>query len=289
MNSPAQPSRQMLWLNGCFLPLEKAAVSPLDRGFLYGDGLFETMRAENGRILFLKEHTERLQSSMRELRIKADPFPPLDVTIGKLLHLNSLSQGIATVKIIVTRGDCSGPGLPMNISGPQRPTRCITAQKYSPPSPFTYEKGWKLHVFGEGYAPPLAMHKSLNYLYHLTARQSALDAGADEALLLDPYGNVTETSAGSLLLRTEDTWWTPANPHQLPGITLHRAIRFMENLGRKVEYKTAGIEKLTEAKTIWILNSLMLVMPVYALGNCPVEDLAANDASRLRNALIHLE
>ena len=281
MNASEKGNPQVVWLNGEFLPLQKAAVSPLDRGFLYGDGLFETLRAEAGRPLFLADHLQRLTDSLAALRIDL-PFDPdwKAITVGLLQH-NGLAERTASLKIIVSRGIGRELGLP----APQQATVCAIAQPYSPPAAESYHQGWRLHLFREGFAPPLAQHKSLNYLYFLTARQAATDLGADEAVILDPGGKVSETSAGSLLACSRGRWWTPASSNRLPGITLHRVAKLLGDAGTPVTDREAKPEDLLGAETIWVLNSLIGIMPVRRVMDRAVADPAAPLAAQLRAAL----
>ena len=283
-HDPPQAS-QILWLNGRFVPADEASVSPLDRGFLYGDGLFETMRVENGSVLYLDDHLERLRNSLADLRIQPDAgsIPPdWRHVFGELLERNGLMEGIASVKIIMSRGISPGPGLP----DASHPTTCLIARRYESPSPATYGKGWRLEVFREGFSPPLARHKSLNYLYFLAAKQAALDAGADEALITDPRGNITETSTGSIIARTDGHWWTPCNPFQLPGTTIRQVSKILSAESVRVEPRAATVEDLKSADTVWVLNSLMLIMPISRIGEHRVPDIAEEEASHLREELI---
>ena len=164
---------EFVWLNDNLIPLAQARVPVNDRGFLYGDGLFETLRAEAGRVLFLTEHLERLEASARTFRL---PFPakvPWQERLAQLLAANGLSRGPARVKILLTRGVAAGLGLPEEC----RPTLVIYAQPYTPPSPEEYAAGWPVVVFPEGRSTFVGRHKSLNYLFYLAARQFALDQG----------------------------------------------------------------------------------------------------------------
>lgn len=283
MTRLSNDAAQVVWLNGRFLPLHQAAISPLDRGFLYGDGAFETMRAQEGVILFLEDHLERLGRALAASKIKLDQDLDWNDILSELLERNDLSNTIAVVKIIVSRGTCPGLGLP----APTLPTVCVSAQEYHPPDEAIYLKGWRLHIFREGFSPPLAMHKTLNYLYFCMARQSALDAGAEEALILDPAGRITETSAGSILVRTRGQWWTPASPYQLSGITLRQLSMLMHEEGTLIEPRKASLEDIYSAQTIWILNSLMLIMPVCMAEGRHVSDSNAEEASRLRRKLVN--
>lgn len=278
MRSASSSPPQVLWLNGRFLPEHEAAVSPLDRGFLYGDGLFETMRAQQGEILYPDNHIERLHQSLEKLRITLTPKPPWIDISRELMRQNALTKETASVKVIVSRGECPGMGLPTST----RPTVCITARQYAPPTDAAYRQGWSLHIYDEGFSPPLAAHKTLNYLYYAMARQSAMDAGANEALIFDPHHRVTETSAGSVLARTNGRWWTPASPFQLPGTTIREVSKILLKDGRPTDSRPANLNDLLSAETVWILNSMMIIMPVSQIGNHPVPDPSAEEAAHLR-------
>jgi branched-chain amino acid aminotransferase len=273
---------QIVWLNGAFASLDACRISPLDRGFLYGDGLFETLRAEEGRILFLDVHTARLLHSMEAFRLPSDGIPDWNAVLQELLARTNLDRGTAAVKIIVSRGPCEGMGLPAS----HPPSILIHARKYLAPTRQDYTDGWKLATLRNGYAPPLAAHKTLNYLFYLTARQAALDVGADEAILLDPWGRLAETSAGNLLLRTRGEWWTPASPHQLPGVTLRGVLEQMHGLGWEVSRRDATLPDLFEAETVYVLNSLMLVMPIQSIDNRTLPDPSPEQAEILREKLL---
>ncbi len=198
--------KQFVWLNDALTPISQARVSVNDRGFLYGDGLFETLRAEAGRVLFLPEHLERLEASARVFNL---PFPgavPWQERLTALLAANGLSLGPARIKILLSRGEAEGLGLP---PGP-RPTLVIWAQPYTPPSPAEYAGGWPVAVFPEGRSTFVGRHKSLNYLFYLAARQYALDRGAKEALILAADGLVSEGAATSLVYLHQGRYCTPS-------------------------------------------------------------------------------
>ena len=269
---------EVVYLNGRFCPLEKARISPLDRGFLYGDGIFTTMRAELGHVLYLKDHLDRLRQSLTELRLTVPLTVDWESALCELLRRNRLEKEVASAKIVVTRGRSAMLGLPET----GQATVVIYARRYEPPRPSTYRTGYRLHVFRDGFSPPLSRFKSLNYLYHLTARQAALDVGADEAVLLDVQGRLTETAAGSLLLRTGGKWWTALSAYQLPGITLRHVMKILEEDGLSVARRSADAADLFSAETVWVLNSLIGVMPVSQVDQRPVAEPAPEEAGRLR-------
>jgi branched-chain amino acid aminotransferase len=274
-------SGRKIWLNGRLVRLDSAGVSPLDRGFLYGDGFFETIRSEGGKPLYLDMHIERLRTSLFTYRIALDPMPDWRAAVRALVCENGLDRGMASVKILVTRGVEPSVGLP----APQRPTVCIFAGEYTPPRQEAYATGWDLHVFDEGYSPPLSAHKSLNYLYYLTARQAALDAGRHEAVILDRDGQAAETSAGSILASTGGRWWTPGSKYRLPGITLRAICEILLESGIEVERRKALPEELLRAQTVWVLSSLIGIMPAAAIDGRALSDPAPAEAKRLRALL----
>jgi branched-chain amino acid aminotransferase len=273
-----QEAREVVYLNGRFCSVDEARISPLDRGFLYGDGIFTTMRAEQGLVLYRKDHLHRLQQSLADLRLPLPLSVEWEATLGEVLERNHLEKDVASVKVVITRGRSAVLGLPEAAQA----TLVIYARRYEPPQPSTYRTGYRLHVFRDGFSPPLSRLKSLNYLYHLTARQAALDAGADEAVMLDVQGRLAETAVGSLLLRTRGEWWTPQSAYQLPGITLRHVIKIFEEAGLNVDRRSADAADLFSAETVWVLNSLIGVMPVARVDQSPVQEPAPEEAGSVR-------
>lgn len=257
---------EFVWLNDALVPLEKAQVSVNDRGFLYGDGFFETLLAVGGRLYFLKEHLTRIRTSAQTFRI---PFPgnfSWEERLGRLLSANGLEQGLARVKILLSRGLAGAFGLP----GEARPTLVIWAQPYTPPSPEDYSRGWPLATFPERRSTFVGKHKSLNYLFYLAARQYALDKGAKEALILEADGLVSEGAATSLVYAQEGGFYTPQAPSALPGVTIEVLGRALARKGLVVKYLPTTPAQLAQAQGLWLTNSLMGVIPVSSLDGKPV-------------------
>jgi len=258
--------REFVWLNGELMPLSRARVSVEDRGFLYGDGFFETLRADGGRVHFLKEHLRRLGDSARTFRLNFPGDLPWERRILELLQANGLEQGPARVKIILTRGAAAGLGLP-EVS---RPTLIIRVGAYEPPSPAAYAAGWPVVIFPQGRTTFMGGHKSLNYLFYLTARQYALDKGAREAIILEADGQVSEGAATSLLYSREGRYFTPEAASALPGVTLAALARALARHGHEFKAVPTLPAQLQEADGLWLLNSLMGVMPVSTLDGKPL-------------------
>jgi branched-chain amino acid aminotransferase/para-aminobenzoate synthetase component 1 len=264
-------AKQFVWLNNDIVPLDQAHVSVNDRGFQFGDGLFETLRADKGRVYFLPEHLERLKTSARAFRL---PFPaavPWEERLGQLLTANNLTGGVARIKILLTRGIAPGLGLPSDCP----PTLVIWAQSYTPPTPAEYAVGWPVAVFPEGRSTFVGRHKSLNYLFYLAARQYALDQGAQEALILESDGLVSEGAATSLIYFRQGQFYTPEAASALPGVTLAVLRRGLSARGRTLDARSTSVTQLQAADGLWLANSLMGLMPVAAIDGAPLPISAA--------------
>jgi branched-chain amino acid aminotransferase len=257
---------EFVWLNNKLVPLDQARVSVNDRGFQYGDGLFETLKAADGRPDFLEAHLLRLQLSARALRL---PYPgdfPWEARLVELLAANGLTRGLARVKLQLTRGAAPGPGLPEA----SRATVVLWASPYDPPPPEEYAAGWPVVVFPERRTTFLGRHKSLNYLFYLAARQYALDQGAKEAVILEADGAVSEGAATSLVYLHKGKLWTPAAASALPGVTVARLALGLARQKVSLKEQRTPLSRLSNAAGIWLANSLMGLMPVAALNGKPV-------------------
>lgn len=250
-----------VWLNDRLLPADQAHISVFDRGFLYGDGFFETLRVEDGQAQLLDLHLRRLAASAREFRL---PFPahlPWEHCLMELLAANGLTSGLAAVRITLSRGPHPDLGLP---AGGQ-PTLLITARRYQPPPATEYAAGWPVLTFPERRSTFLGRHKSLNYLFYLAARQFALDRGAREAVVLEADGRVSEGAATSLVVAREGSFCTPAAASALPGVTLAALAQGLARREQELRWTPLWPAELLAAQGVWLANSLMGLMPVAAL------------------------
>jgi branched-subunit amino acid aminotransferase/4-amino-4-deoxychorismate lyase len=258
--------KQFVWLNEELTPVTQARVSVNDRGFLYGDGLFETLKAEAGRVQFFREHLERLRASAQVFRLTFPEAFPWEERLSRLLAANGLTRGPARVKILLSRGEAAGLGLPAD----SRFTLVIWAQPYTPPTPAEYQAGWPVAVFPQGRSTFVGRHKSLNYLFYLAARQYALDQGAKEALILEADGLVSEGAATSLIYLRQGRYFAPASPSALPGVTLAMLRRGLRARGLSLEAGPTTVAQLQEADGLWLTNALLGLMPVAAIDGAPV-------------------
>jgi branched-chain amino acid aminotransferase/para-aminobenzoate synthetase component 1 len=252
------PGAEFIWLNDEMVPLAQGKVSVNDRGFLYGDGFFETLKADQGHPQFLAEHLNRLEASAQAFRISFPQGVDWRERLHRLLEANHLTKRLAAVKILLTRGEAAGLGLPAG----SQPTLVIYARAYEPPDQEEYLTGWPVATFPEGRSTFVGRYKSLNYLFYLAARQFALDQGAREAIILESDGLVSEGAATSIIFSTEGRFFTPQAKSALAGVTLAVLARALKRRGHTLDPTPTKPAALRHAEGVWLANSLMGIMPV---------------------------
>ena len=250
----------MIYLNGKFISAELGKIDFNDRGFLLGDGLFETMRAYQGKTPWLKEHWQRLEKSAGYLEIPLIiSFDELGGIINELLSQNNLLAQDASLRLTVTRG--SGPrGLlpPNNV----KPTLMLTA--FGLPAFEVAAVDACVVNIRRNELSPLANIKSLNYLENVLAKMAAVKLGSQEAILLNSKNHVAEASAANIFCVTEKMELiTPRiEDGALPGITRQVVIHLAEKLNIPIAEKIVNVDDLTHAAEIFLTNSLIEIQPV---------------------------
>lgn len=275
-----------VYLNSRLEPESEARISIYDRGFIYGDGFFETILSVNGRLQFLNEHLERLENSCRDFRINLKSDIDWSQAIGSVLSANGLSERTAAVKIMVSRGESPGS---LILDDDTDPTIIITARPYNRISGDKIRDGVKLAVFPEPLSSPLAHHKSMNYLYYLSARDYAVRQGADEAIITDPHGRVLECATANIFLRNKNTVCKPPpGAPYLKGIEERFVISVLKKNGFILEENYFGVDALREAEEVFISNSLIGVLPASGIDDfCFRVDFKA--AACLREELLKFQ
>jgi aminodeoxychorismate lyase len=217
----------MVFLNGEFVPEERALISVFDRGFLYGDGLFEGIRVFNGKLFRCKQHLERFQQGANFLRI-AVPISAdaIEEFARRLIAENGMRNSL--LRLTLSRGIGARGYSPKNA---ERPT-VVMATYPMPAAEPSNPPAWRVFIssFRLPAGEPLARFKNLNKLPQVLARAEADAENADEALLLNSDGFVVEGSTSNLFWIRDGTVCTPPLPSGiLPGVT--RAV-VMELCGR---------------------------------------------------------
>jgi len=259
----------LVHLDGRLVEEADARVPVSDRGLLYGDGVFETMRACGGRIFRLEAHLERLERSA--LLAEFEGLPARGVLasdLQALLQANGLRE--ARLRLTLTRG-AGRPGDYVQAAGP--PTRIATAAPFSGLDPRLHEEGVALLVSRRQAVPAEVLDaaiKTTSRLASVLARREAARAGAFEAALLDAAGNLTEGTTSNLFLVRDGRLLTPAiDGRALPGVTRAVVLEAAREAGIGADERPLPAALLGEADEVFLTNTSWEVLPVTRVDGRP--------------------
>jgi aminodeoxychorismate lyase len=256
----------LVFLNGQFLPETEAVVSVNDRGFMYGDGLFETMRIVNGKPFRFAQHLERMTRGADFLKIKC-PFAPKELQkfAEQLVEKNKMPDAI--LRVMMTRGP-GGRGYTPD--GESKPTVAMTLHG-APSLDNSVEWNLVTSSFRIPAADALSSFKTTSKLLHVMARAEAKEKGGDEALLVNTNGEVAETASGNLFWVYDDKICTvPTGRGVLPGITRAVVLEICQTLGLQVNKRVIKPEALRNSKGIFVTQSALGIVPIVTLDGEPV-------------------
>ncbi|MCL5104578.1 MAG: aminodeoxychorismate lyase [Armatimonadetes bacterium] len=251
-------SERYAYVSGSIVRRDEAGVAIDDRGLLFGDGLYETIRVRDGQCVRLDAHLERLRAGMETLSFGQRPEDSLIArAVESVLEANNLID--ARARLTVTRGLSEGPGRTGRSSSP--PTVIVTADPLpeSRPSPARV-------IFSsirKDEASPLCRVKSLNHLPNVYGRIEAERAGVDDGIFLNTLGNVCEGLSSNLFLVKGNSLITPSlDQGPLPGTARAAVIDLAPGLGLDVEERAVRPEELFDADEVFLTNAITLVRPV---------------------------
>lgn len=257
---------EIVYLNGVLVPRALASISPFDHGFLYGYGLFETMRSYNGIIFRLERHLDRLRKAAETLGLHSQ-LASLDLERAcyDVLATNELTD--ARLRLTLSAGE--GDIVP-NPTTCENVTVFIVARPLTPLPPEHYEKGYKA-IFSSlqrNSQSPLSRLKTSCYLENVLARQEAKAAGADEAVMVNEQGLVAEGSSSNIFVVQKGQLLTPSiGCGALPGITREAVLELAQSLAIRATETELKPEKLLAAEEAFFTNSIIEIMPFTRLGD----------------------
>ncbi len=266
--------------NGRLLPLDEIHVSPLDRGFLFGDGVYEVIPVYGGVPLRGREHFERLQRSMDEIRL-ANPHP-VDAWLALVDQLLAHHPGNQSVYIQVTRGvpQKRDHAIPAGLA----PTVFMMCQPLPTPSREAIEQGVAC-VTARDFRWEKCHIKSTSLLGNVLARQLSVDAGATETILLRD-GFVTEASASNVFVVKDGRVAAPPQDHRiLLGITYDLLVRLAREGAVALDIRPVPEAELRAADEVWLSSSTKEVLAVTTLDGRPVGDARPGPVFRRMHAL----
>ncbi len=270
----------LVYMNGEFVEKSKAVVSVFDHGLLYGDGVFEGIRAYNGSVFKLDEHIARLYDSAKIIRLRlAIPQHEMAELVLETLRKNRLKD--AYIRLVVTRGPgdlgvdpalCTNPTLfiiaePMaTVLGPKEPKvvkTMVSTVRRDAVDATTHEI------------------KSLNYLNSILAKVEANTVGADDAILLDRRGFVSEASVTNLFMVKDGKVATPSSAAGiLHGITRARIIRLCQDLGLEVQERDVTPFEIFTADEVFLVGTKSEIVAVGSVGEVKIGTGGAGPTTR---------
>jgi branched-chain amino acid aminotransferase len=250
-----------IYIDGRFYDREEAKISVFDHGFLYGDGVFEGIRAYNGRIFRLQEHLDRLYDSAKTIDL-AVPITKAEMTraIIETLKKNNLTDGY--IRPLVTRG-VGDLGLD--------PRKCpkasviIIAVAWGAMYGDLYEKGLKAISVSVRRNPADALPpnvKSLNYLNNILGKIEANYKGGDEAIFFDTNGYISEGSGDNIFIVKNGVIFTPPTLNNLRGITRAVVLELAKSHGITLAEQNLGYFDMYSADEVFVTGTAAEVAPI---------------------------
>ena len=257
---------QKVFLNNEIIDSSQASISCANAGFLYGAGLFETMRASNGVVFALDAHLDRLFTSAEKLKLNLRGDQPSQSygkagkkffadAVYETLNANELKE--ARIRLTATSGA-------MNAENPE-PTLLITAVNFEPYPKEYYDKGIMviLNSFRQNPADVLAGHKTTSYFSRIFALGMAHQKRAAESLWFTIDGRLAEGCVSNVFIVKDSVVYTPSlKTGILPGIARKTVLALAGKNSIKAEEKELTIDELLGADEVFITNVIMQVMPV---------------------------
>ncbi|MEE9542333.1 MAG: aminotransferase class IV [Thermodesulfobacteriota bacterium] len=256
--------KETIYIDGKFTSSERAKISLFDRGLNYGDGLFETLAAYDGRVFCFDAHLNRMRKGARELSIRSKLLTDISTDGGpvkELLKRNGLNTGTASIKIVVTRGTGGEGHLPGCLRR-NPPTIIITAKATNERAIKRYQASGVSAVLVDAPLRMIAHIKSLNFLPSVLAKMEAKKKRAYEAILTNK-GKILEASASNIFIVEGNTIKTPPDDGKiLPGITRSEILRLAKLDGLKVKEASITKTALLSATEAFLTNSIIEIVPL---------------------------
>lgn len=251
----------IVYAGGRFAPAAAAGVSVFDHGLLYGDGVFEGIRAYGGRVFKLERHVERLFDSAKAIRLEVPASR--DEVAGLVLDAcrrNDIEDGY--IRLVVTRG---AGDLGIDPRSCPRAEIIVIAKRVGALYGQQPRQGISVVTSAFRRHPPDVLSpsiKSLNYLNNILARIEANDRGADEAVFLDQQGHVAEATVDNLFIVVDRTLMTPPTATNLKGITRETVLTLAGELGIPAEERHFTLFDLWTAREAFMCGTMAEIVPI---------------------------
>jgi branched-chain amino acid aminotransferase len=271
----------LISVNGKLVPRAEAMVSVFDSGFILGDGVWEGLRVVNGGVPFLRAHIERLYEGAKAIFMDIGLSP--DALVARLfecIDANKMKDGVH-VRLMVTRGVKSTPY--QDPRATMGSATIVIIPEYKEPNPNKMRDGISLHTVNVRRGAPDVQDQKLNShskLNCITACIQAANAGADEALMLDPHGFVATCNSTHFFIVRRGELWTSSGQYCIPGITRGNLLRVARDLGIPAFEKQFSLYEVYGADEAFVTGTFAGVVPVRVIDGRPVRHpMTANNLS----------
>ena len=270
---------RIAYVNGQYLPQPDASVNIEDRGYQFGDGIYEVVHLYRGRTVDEDRHLDRLERSLREIRL---PMPmardALRLVLREVARRNRVTEGLVYMQVTrgVARRDHAFPKVPV-------PPALVVTVKRIPPYPASIDNWGGTAITQPDQRWARCDIKTVNLLPNCLARQAAREQGAIEAVLFDPdTGMVTEGAATSFWIVDEHgVIRTPPLDHSiLPGCTRAALLAELAEAGIAVEHRPFSLEEMRRAREAFLTSATSFVKPILRIDGAPVGDGAVGPVAR---------
>ncbi len=253
-------------LNGTIMPLDQVTISPLDRGFLFGDAVYEVLRIYQGKPWLEDEHFDRFERSLREIRITGVDMPKLRRRMHETIKAGGFGESM--VYLQVTRG-----AAPRKHSFPKdiAPLELLWVQEYADTYRPLCETGCSVVTY-----PDLRWHradiKSTNLLGNVLANQASSEAGCVEAILYLPDGTLTEASHSTFFaVKNGQLHTTPLKANVLPSITRGYTLKLAHEGKIEVVERNLQRKELVEVDELFLVGTTCEVLPIVNVDGKPIK------------------
>jgi branched-chain amino acid aminotransferase len=250
-------------VNGELKPRAEAVVSVFDSGFMLGDGVWEGLRVHKGKLLFLDRHLDRLFEGAKAVAMELGVSPEeLTKRLYETLGANDMSEGVH-VRLMITRGVRATPYQDPRVvvGGPT----IVIIPEYKEPDPAIYERGLKLFTVHVRRGDPAVQDQKINShskLNCILASVQATQAGADEALMLDPHGFVATCNSTHFFIVRKSEIWTSSGKYCLGGITRGLALEVAREAGIPAIEKDFSLTDVYGADEAFVTGTFAGIVPV---------------------------
>lgn len=267
-----------VYVDGKLMPAHEAAVCVFDRGFLYGDGVYETLRVYGGKPFMLDAHLRRMAEGCAVISLKPPDRDAIEQGVHSVLDADHLQE--AYLRITVTRGATGRLWYDVEDA---LPTVVIIAKPYTPPD---FREGVRLIVsrFPTDELSPLSGVKQIGILAKILARREASGAGADDAILLDHRGNVSEATSSNVFWVSRGKLFTPSlSCGILAGITRAIVMELARADGLEVCEGEFGLDSLLSADEAFLTSSTWEIAPIASVNDVEIGGTERRVAERLHS------